>query len=249
VSRSPEELAHEVVMLHRQGMSDRAIGRALRVGRNRVRKILRAHEASRDGDAPPSALPRAPVKRSSVLDEHSSFIADLLARFPDITAQRVYEELCGREDLVFEGKYTIVKQYVRALRPKPVIEVSTPVEEPDPGKLAECDWASILVDFKNGTRRKLQVFGYTLAYSHRRYYRLYDRADFHSLLDGHVEAFDHVDGIAEECKYDGQKTVVLRWEGQQPISSTRASSPSRPTTCFGRAPAGRIIQTTSRTSS
>jgi hypothetical protein len=31
-----------------------------------------------------------------------------------------------------------------------------------------------------------------------------------------LEAFDHLDGIAEECKYDGQKTVVLRWEGPQP---------------------------------
>ncbi|MDQ3301135.1 MAG: IS21 family transposase [Myxococcota bacterium] len=221
MSRSPEQLAHEIVILHRQGTSDRAIGRALRVGRNRIRKILRTHEAARDGETPPTALPPAPAKRPSVLDEHASFIADLFARFPDITAQRVYEELCAREDLRFEGKYTIVKKYVRAVRPRPVVEVSTPVEEPDPGKLAECDWATILIDFKNGTRRKLQVFGYTLAYSHRRYYRLYDRPDFHSLLDGHVEAFAHLDGIADECKYDGQKTVVLRWEGQQPIYNPR----------------------------
>lgn len=221
MSRSPEELTHEIVMLHRQGMSDRAIGRALRVGRNRVRKILRAHETARDGETSSTALPALPVKRPSVLDAHASFIADLFARFPDITAQRVYEELCTREDVRFEGRYTIVKKYVRAIRPRPVVEVSTPVEEPDPGKVAECDWATISIDFKNGTRRKLQVFGYTLAYSHRRYYRLYDRPDFHSLLDGHVEAFAHLDGIADECKYDGQKTVVLRWEGQQPIFNPR----------------------------
>jgi hypothetical protein len=41
------------------------------------------------------------------------------------------------------------------------------------------------------------------------------------LLDGHVETFDHLEGIAAECKYDGQKTVVLRWEGQQPIYNPR----------------------------
>ncbi|MEO9187596.1 MAG: IS21 family transposase [Kofleriaceae bacterium] len=208
-------------MLHRQGMSDRAIGRALHIGRNRVRKIRRAHEAARTGETPPTALPPAPVKRPSVLDDHASFVGDLLARFPNITAQRVYEELQARQDLVFDGGYTIVKAYVRALRPRPVIEVSTPVEEPEPGRVAECDWATIVIDFKNGTRRKLQVFGYTLAYSHRRYYRLYDRPDFHSLLDGHVEAFAHLDGLADECKYDGQKTVVLRWEGQQPIFNPR----------------------------
>jgi hypothetical protein len=78
-----------------------------------------------------------------------------------------------------------------------------------------------LLDFKNGTRHRLQIFGYTLAYSHRRYYRFYDRADFHALLDGHVEAFDHLDGVAARCKYDGQKTVVLRWEGPQPIYNPR----------------------------
>ena len=71
--------------------------------------------------------------------------------------------------------YTIVKQYVRELRPKPAAKISTPVEEPDPGKVAECDWATITIDFKNGTRRKLQVFGYTLAYSHRRYYAVRPR--------------------------------------------------------------------------
>lgn len=221
MARSPEELAHDVVMLAQQRMSVRAIARALHVGRNRVQKILRRHQADRNGEAPPTALPPPAASRPSMLDVHESFVADLLTRFPDMTAQRIYEELCARQDIVFEGGYTIVKQHVRALRPRPVIEVSTPVEEPDPGKVAECDWASILIDFKNRTRRKLQIFGYTLAYSHRRYYRLYDRPDFYSLLDGHVEAFDHLDGLAGECKYDGQKTVVLRWEGSQPIYNPR----------------------------
>ncbi len=193
MARSPEELAHDVVMLAQQQMSERAIARALHVGRNRVRKILRAHARARSGPVPPSALPPAPATRPSVLDVHQDFIRDLLARFPDITKQR----------------------------PKPVVELSTPMEEPEPGKVAECDWATILLDFKNGTRHRLQIFGYTLAYSHRRYYRFYDRADFHALLDGHVEAFDHLDGLAAACKYDGQKTVVLRWEGPQPIYNPR----------------------------
>lgn len=218
---SEEALVHDIVLLAQQQMSVRAIARALHVGRNRVRAILKAHAAARDGATPPSALPPPPVKRPSMLDAHRDFIHDLLARFRDITAQRVYEELCARQHPVFGGSYTIVKELIRTLRPRPVVEVSTPVEEPDPGKVAECDWASILIDFKNRTRRRLQIFGYTLAYSHRRYYRLYDRADFHALLDGHVEAFDHLEGLAAECKYDGQKSVVLRWEGSQPIYNPR----------------------------
>lgn len=221
MARSPAELEHDVVMLAQQGMRMRAIGRALHVGRNRVRKILRIHKAARTGETPPTALPPPPTSRPSMLDVHEDFVRKLLERFPDITAQRIYEELEARKDTGFDGGYTIVKEYVRELRPRAVVKVSTPVEEPDPGKIAECDWATITIDFKNRTRRKLQVFGYTLAYSHRRFYRLYDNANFYSLLDGHVEAFDHLEGIAEECKYDGQKTVVLRWEGQQPIYNPR----------------------------
>src|SRR5262249_44027050 len=159
---SREALIHDIVLLAQQGMSERAIARALHVGRNRVRAIVMAHAAARDGAEPPSALPPPPAKRPSMLDAHGDFIRDLMVRFPDITAQRVYEELCARQDPVFDGSYTIVKQLVRTMRPRPVVEVSTPVEEPDPGKVAECDWASILIDFKNGTQRRLQIFGYTL---------------------------------------------------------------------------------------
>jgi hypothetical protein len=32
-----------------------------------------------------------------------------------------------------------------------VVELSTPMEEPEPGQVAECDWATISLDFKNGT--------------------------------------------------------------------------------------------------
>jgi hypothetical protein len=34
-----------------------------------------------------------------MLDAHEDFVQELLARFPDITAQRVYEELCARQDV------------------------------------------------------------------------------------------------------------------------------------------------------
>jgi len=128
---SREALVHDIVLLAQQQMSVRAIARALHVGRNRVHAILVAHAAARDGVTPPSALPPPPAKRSSMLDAHQDFLRDLMARFPDITAQRVYEELCARQDPVFEGSYTIVKELVRTMRPRPVVEVSTPVEEPD----------------------------------------------------------------------------------------------------------------------
>ena len=130
MTRSREELAHAVVMLARQGMRVRAIARALHIGRNRVRKILDVHKAARNGETPPTALPPPPAVRPSILDAHEGFVQNLLARFPTITAQRVYEELCARRDTAFNGRYTIVKKYVRTLRPKPVARSRRPSRNP-----------------------------------------------------------------------------------------------------------------------
>src|SRR5258708_33323172 len=40
-------------------------------------------------------------------------------------------------------------------------------------------------------------------------------------MDGHVQAFKRFEGCAGTCIYDGQKPVVLRWEGQHPIYNPR----------------------------
>jgi len=67
------------VLLDQQGMSVRAIARALRVGRNQIRKILAANAAARSGEMAPSALPPPPATRPSMFDEHEDFILALLA--------------------------------------------------------------------------------------------------------------------------------------------------------------------------
>lgn len=62
-----EELIHDVVLLHHQKMSRRAIARALHISRNTVRSILAEHGEKRE--AVHSALPqKLPRVRPSKLD-------------------------------------------------------------------------------------------------------------------------------------------------------------------------------------
>lgn len=207
-----------VVTLFDQGMSKRAIARSLGLGRNRVKRILRKHAARRNSghSALPSGRARAP--RPSKLDPYRDATDELLEKYPDITAQRVFEELKATG---YKGGYSIVKTLVRKLRPKPAVKISLPTPSYGPGEMAECDWADYVISFTDEPRRKIQVFGYTLTFSRRKCFSLHERNDLHALMDGHVAAFSRLGGAAHNCKYDNQKPVVLRWEAKQPIYNPR----------------------------
>ncbi len=206
-------LAHEVVLLSRQGMSRRAIARALGIGRNTVREVLKKQETARAAEH--QALPAA-VRRPqpSKLDGHRDKVQKLLDTFDDITAKRVHEELTKGD---FDCGYTIVKDLVRKLRPKPKPKVSLPTPSYEPGQMAECDWSPYRIRFTHAPTRKLHAFGYVLPFSRRKCFSFHECENLYALMDGHVQAFERNQGVARVCKYDNQKTVVLRWEGKQPI--------------------------------
>ncbi len=212
-----EKVVHDVVLLSKQGMSRRAISRALKVSRNTIREILDGHDAARTEEHSALPLPRT-IVRPSKLDDFREQIDDLLQKYPDITTQRIFEEI---KVAGYAGGDTIVKDLVRKIRPKPPPKPSLETPPREPGDLAECDWAEYPVPFIQEPPRKLQAFGYTLRYSTRKYFTFYERNDLHALMDGHTRAFERFKGAARRCKYDCQKTVVLRWEGAQPIYNPR----------------------------
>lgn len=212
-----EQTAHNVVLLTRQGMTRRAIARALKLSRNTVRKILAAHGKARAKEH--SALEKRPIqRRPSKLDAYRARIDELLKEFPDITAQRIFEEL---KVAGFLGGYTGVKELVRAERPRPAVTPSMETTVYAAGEMAENDWSPYRIKFTHAPERTLQCFSYALVHSHRKRYSFHERTDLHALMDGHVKAFTALDGLAQQCKYDNQKPVVLRWEGNQPIYNLR----------------------------
>lgn len=226
--RTRKELIHQVVARQGDGLSARAISRALGVSRNTVRKILKKHAEARQ--QPHTALPaphnRAP--RAKKIDDYRAQIEGLVDKYDGsgtdnatrqpITAQRVFEILT---ESGYDGGYTAVKELVRELRPKPKPKPSLQTPDWGPGKMAESDWSPYELLMIGGRRLKLQLFSYVLSHSKRKYYQAYESYDVHALMAGHVEAFERFGGVAERCKYDGQKAVVIRWEGNQPIYNPR----------------------------
>jgi len=217
-SSTRSELELKVVTLHAQRMSRRAIGRSLGLSRNTVKRILLNHAQQRE--QPHSALPRPRqcAPRAKLIDDVVTRVTELLTTYPNITAQRVFEIL---KDEGFKGCYSTVKRHVRGIRPTPKPKPSRTTPIYGPGKMAESDWSPYKVTLLDGCVLSLQAFSYVLVHSRRKYYAAFSSNDLHALMDGHVQAFARFEGCAESCKYDSQKPVVLRWEGNQPIYNPR----------------------------
>lgn len=212
------QLVHDVVQLDRAGMTWRAIARALHISRNTVRRIITEHREGRQGVHSALPVPRR-AARPSKLDPYRGHVDGLLCRYPDITAQRVFEILKGEHGYV--GGDTMVKLLVRKLRPKPPPTPSLQTPPRKPGEMGECDWSPFPVAFTHAPPMTLQAFGYALRYSTRKYYRFFEGNGLHPLMQGHGRAFERFKGAAWRCTYDSQKPVVLRWEGNQPILNPR----------------------------
>src|SRR5262245_60624222 len=206
-----EATRNEITRRWRGGASIRQIARDLHLARNTVSRVLAEVTAQRAGAA--AAAPRRP----SLLDAFDPLLQELLGRYPDLTATRLLEELRQRG---FTGGYTIVRQRLGELRPRPprppVVRFETA-----PGAQAQMDYAVYDLDFTAEGRRRVSLFSYVLGYSRRQYLRFVEAQDFPTTLREHVRAFEHLGGVAAACLYDNQKVVVSGYDGDVPLYNPR----------------------------
>lgn len=182
--------------LFNQGLSISEIARQTGHSRGTVRKYIN------------SQIPPTPEKRSkkpSKLDGYKEYIDQRLQEYP-LTASRIYREI---QEQGFKGKYTIVKDYVREVRPK----VGVPAiyrYETESGVQAQVDWAECGYLEIDGARRKLYCFTMVLGYSRMKYAEFTLRIDVHTLIQCHLNAFQYFGDYTQDILYDNMKQIVLK---------------------------------------
>jgi transposase len=232
-----ESLDNEIIHRWNRGQSMRGIARDLGLNRKRVARVIRRYQQSRRQETLSPELPPAKQRRGSQLDSLEETIKQLLARYPEITAIRIHEEL---KKLGYEGGYTILRERVRELRQRPRKPLVTRFET-SPGVQAQMDWSTYEIDFTGEGRRRVNLFSYLLGYSRRQYLHFTERQDFETTIAQHIRGFEHLRGLAATCLYDNMKVVVTRWEDDHPIYNTRFLSFAthygfRPWACRPRRP-------------
>jgi len=160
--------------------------------------------------------PRRPVRRSSKLDPFKGQIVAMLERHA-YTSQQILQEIRAQG---YQGGYSILKEFVRTVRP-----VSKPAYltlQFAPGECAQVDWGSFGSINVGGTRRRLSFFVMVLCHSRLMYLEFTLSQAMEQFLSCHVHAFEFFGGVPERIVIDNLKTGVLEHPlGEKPLFHPR----------------------------
>ncbi len=181
--------------LYAQGLSITAISDKTGFDRKTVKKYLNLTTI-------PEPKPRA--KRESKLDKYKDYIIKKLHDGP-FTAVRLFREI---QEMGFTGKCTIVRDFVRKVRPEQGVQAVYRYET-KPGVQAQVDWSEFGKVEIDGKIQKLYCFNMVLGYSRMRYIEFTLSIDVYSLIHCHLNAFQFFGGYTNEILYDNMKQIVI----------------------------------------
>jgi transposase len=121
------------------------------------------------------------------------------------TATQIFQRISEQG---FHGGYSIVKRYVRRVRPPKspaFLKLSFA-----PGECAQVDWGSYGAVNVGSTRRRLSFFVMVLCYSRMMYVEFTVSQTMEHFLGCHQNAFDFFGSVSKKIMVDNLKSAVLR---------------------------------------
>ncbi|MCC5947078.1 MAG: IS21 family transposase [Nitriliruptoraceae bacterium] len=184
-------------LFHRDGLSKSAIARRLGMSRTTVIELL-----ARDG--PPSYV-RAPA--GSMLDPFKDEIRRMLADDPGVAATVVLERIRRSG---FEGRITIVRDFVAKVRPQFAAAQAFQRTSYLPGEIGQVDWwhTGIKLDVGRGALR--EAFGLVVSLPHSAAHAVVFTLakDVPGFLAGLLGALQRLGGVPEKLVFDNDTSIV-----------------------------------------
>ena len=156
--------------------------------------------------------PRTSRPRASKLDPFKAQIVRMLDKY-SYSAAQVFQRL---REHGYDGGYSIVKAYVRTVRPRRQPAFLTLAFAP--GECAQVDWGSFGSVKVGQTSRRLSFFVMVLCYSRMMYVEFTVSQTMEHFLACHQHALECFGGIPQKVMVDNLKSAVLkRALGEAPL--------------------------------
>ncbi len=196
---TPEIWAEVRRLFHVEKLSQREIGRHLRIDRGTVRRALKRDHA-----------PTKPSRsRGSIVGPFRKDVEEILAETPGMTGVRMLEELERRG---FQGKITAVRNFLVEIRGQREREAFVR-RVFHPGEAAEVDWASCGTIEVGGRKRRVSAFVMVLCFSRMVYLEFTLSEGMEEFLRCHQNALGFFGGCPRKCLYDNLRCAVLAHHG------------------------------------
>ena len=189
------EQFHQIKALQARGLSAGRIAQQTDISEKTVRLWMGRESYT---------MNRGTQPRAKKLDAYKDHITRLLVECDSYSATQLFDKL--RRD-GYEGSYTLVKEYVRKVRPRKNRVYEDLVFAP--GEAAQVDFGECGLTEVGNTRRKLYVFVMVLCHSRLMYIEFILRQNLEHFLACHRHAFEAFGGVPHAVIVDRTKCAIL----------------------------------------
>ena len=146
--------------------------------------------------------------RPSVTDPYAGFIREVLSKYPQLRATRIFQMI---RDRGYGGSVVQLRRVVACLRP--AHKEAFLCLRTFAGEQGQVDWAHFGEVPVGQARRKLSCFVITLSYSRGLYLEFFFDQKMESFLRGHDHAFNDWKGVPRVLLYDNLRSAVIERRG------------------------------------
>lgn len=237
-----DQKAEILIKYFREGKSQRAISKELKISRTTVRKYITDYESKHNklnsldeeknkaeiillieemsGSAKYDASKRVKTK---LTDEIIKEIDTLMEKNKKHRIAGRYKQQLKKIDIYeylndkgYDIGYTTVCNYIRNTYNTKEAYIR---QKYTPGETLEFDWGEVKIVI-DGKPTILNMGLFSTAKSSYHYARLYPNQKMENFLDIHVKVFNHIGGVHQEVVYDNMKQAVKRFVGRNEKEAT-----------------------------